>query len=114
MVAALPNEIAVKLIDFFENVLGEEQYTSIKMRLLKKFTHTDLEKAEIIRSMPGIGDRKTSDLMDSMLAVSEQENENLGVSPSLPFNLKRSTLRYNYLFIKYIPNKLYIRIVHTL
>jgi len=30
------------------------------------------------------------------------------VSPSLPFNFNRSTLRYKYLFIKYIPNKLYI------
>jgi len=69
VIAALPNEIAVELIDFFENVPGEEQYTSTKMRLLKKFTHTDLEKAELIRSMPGIGDRKPSDLMDSMLAV---------------------------------------------
>ena len=69
VIAALPNEIAVKLIDFFENVPEEEQYTSIKMRLLKKFTHTDLEKAELIRSMPGIGDRKPSDMMDSMLAV---------------------------------------------
>ena len=27
VVAALPNEIAVKLIDLFENVPGEEQYT---------------------------------------------------------------------------------------
>ena len=39
------------------------------MRLLKKFTHTDLEKAELIQSMPGIGERKPSDIMDSMLAV---------------------------------------------
>ena len=43
-------------------------YTALKLRLLKKYTHTDLEKAEMIRSMPGIGDRKPSDLMDSMLA----------------------------------------------
>jgi len=69
VIAALPNEIAVKLIGFFENVPEEEQYTSIKMKLLKKFTHTDMEKAELIRSMPGIGDRKPSDMMDSMLAV---------------------------------------------
>ena len=69
IVAALPGEIAVKLQDFFENVPEENQYTVLKSRLLKKFSYTDLEKAETVRSMPGLGDRKQSDLMDALLAV---------------------------------------------
>ena len=69
IVAALPGEIAVKLQDFFENVPEENQYTVLKSRLLKKFSYTDLEKAEMVRSMPGLGDRKPSDLMDAFLTV---------------------------------------------
>lgn len=69
VVAALPGEIAVKLQDFFENVPEENQYTVLKSRLLKKFSYTDLEKAEMVRSMPGLGDRKPSDLMDAFLTV---------------------------------------------
>ena len=36
-----------------------------------KYTYTDLEKTEMIRSMPGLGDRKVkpSCLMDFMLAL---------------------------------------------
>ena len=69
IIAALPGEIAVKLQDFFENVPEENQYTVLKSRLLKKFSYTDLEKAEMVRSMPGLGNRNPSDLMVALLAV---------------------------------------------
>ncbi len=69
LLAALQNDVAITLTDFFEHVPDENPYTALKLRLLKKYTHTDLEKAEMIRSMPDIGDRKPSDLMDSMLAL---------------------------------------------
>ena len=69
LLAALQNHVAITLRDFFEHVPDENPYTALKLRLLKKYTYTDLEKAEMIRSMPGIGDRKPSDLMDSMLAL---------------------------------------------
>ena len=69
VLASLQNEIAVTLTDFFENVPEENPYSALKLRLLKKYTYTDLEKAEMIRSMPGLGDRKPSCLMDSMLAL---------------------------------------------
>ena len=69
LLAALQNGVAITLTDFFEHVPAENPYPALKLRLLKKYTHTDLEKAEMIRSMPGIGDRKPYDLMDSMLAL---------------------------------------------
>ena len=69
VVAALPGEIAKKLQDFFENIPEVDQYTALKNRIFLKFSLTALEKAEIIRSMPVLGDRKPSDLIDAFLAV---------------------------------------------
>ena len=69
VLASLKNEIAITLTDFFEKVPAENPYTALKLRLLKKYTYTDLEKAEMVPSMPGLGDRKPSSLLDSMLAL---------------------------------------------
>ena len=69
LLSDLQNDVAITLTDFFEHVPDENPYTYLKLRLLKKYTHTDLEKAEMIRSMPGIGDNKPSDLMGLMLAL---------------------------------------------
>ena len=74
LLAAFQNDVAITLTDFFEHVPDENPYTALKLRFLKKYTHTDLEKAEMIRSMAGIGDRKPSDLMDSMLALFPTEH----------------------------------------
>ena len=43
VLASLQNEIAVTLTDFFENVPEENPYSALKLRLLKKYTYTDLE-----------------------------------------------------------------------
>ena len=56
LAALLQNDVAITLTDFFKHVPDEKLYTALKLRLLKKYTQTDLEKAEMIRSMPGIGD----------------------------------------------------------
>ena len=69
VLASLQNEIAITLVNFFENVPEENPYSALKLRLLKKYTCSDLEQAEMIRSMPGLGDRKPSSLMDFMLAL---------------------------------------------
>ena len=45
------------------------RYTVLKFRLLKKFSYTDLEKAEMVRWMPGLVDRKSSNIMDALLVA---------------------------------------------
>ena len=59
--------MSITLTDLFENVPEENPYSTLKLRLLKKYT--DLEKAEMVPSLPGLGDRKPSSLMDIMLAL---------------------------------------------
>ena len=43
LLAALQNDVAITLTDFFKHVPDENPYTSLKLRLLKKYTHTALE-----------------------------------------------------------------------
>ena len=66
---------AITLTDYFESVPEENPYSALKLRLLKKHTYTDMEKAEMVLSMPGLGDQKPSSLMDSMLTLCPASQE---------------------------------------
>ena len=72
LLAALPEEVAVRALDFIESMAHSEsgsKYEDLKSRLLGTFTPSDYERAGMLINGPDLGDDKPSVLMDKMLAL---------------------------------------------
>ena len=69
VVAALDEETATRVLSLLKSPPASEKYNTLKERLLRAFTLNEAERAAQLLSMRGLGDRKPSQLMDSMLAL---------------------------------------------
>ena len=65
----LPQEITTSVIDILRSSLTENLYETLKKRLVKTFTSTEHQRVEQLTSLPGLGDRKPSQLMNTMLPL---------------------------------------------
>ena len=64
----LPHEIATSVLVILRSPPAEEPYETLKKRLVQTFT-SDYQRTEQLTSLPGLGDRKPSKLMNSMLSL---------------------------------------------
>ena len=69
VVAALDQETDTCLMDFLENPPEQDRYGSIKKKFLRNFDLSQQERAARLLSLPELGDKKTTALMDNMLAL---------------------------------------------
>ena len=69
LVAALPEEVATRVLDQLEANPAADRYKGLKDRLLATFTLSEYERAGILIDGPSLGDEKPSALMDKMLSV---------------------------------------------
>ena len=69
VVASLEQESARRITDLLENPPTTNRYKTIKQRLLSTFGLSEQERATRLFNMPGLGDKKPSQLMDEMLAL---------------------------------------------
>ena len=69
VVATLDQETASCLIDFLENPLEKDRYGSIKKRLFSTFDLSQQERAALLLSLPELGKRKPTALINYMLAL---------------------------------------------
>lgn len=69
VVSALDQATAGRLVDVLTNPPDTDLYASIKARLITTFGLSRRERAARLLRMPGLGDRKPSQLMDDMLAL---------------------------------------------
>ena len=67
--AVLPQEVARSVLDILQDVPSEEPYEELKSRLVQSFALTDYQRAEQFVRLPGLGDRRPSELMNTMLAL---------------------------------------------
>jgi hypothetical protein len=65
----LPYKSLRLVADLVELAPAEEQYTTLKSRLLASYQLTRYQRAERLFAMPALGARKPSDLMVAMLEV---------------------------------------------
>ena len=69
VVSALDQSSACRLVDLLSHPPETDLYNTLKTRLTATFTLGCRERAERLLHMRGLGDRKTSQLMDEMLAL---------------------------------------------
>ena len=67
--AVLPQEIVRSVLDILQDVPTEEPYEELKSRLVQSFALTDYQRAEQFVRLPGLRDRRPSELMNTMLAL---------------------------------------------
>ena len=68
-IAALNQDMAVRLLDLLRAPSTENKYETIKTRLTKTFGLTRMVRANKLLQMGDLGDRMPSVLMDEMLAL---------------------------------------------
>ena len=69
VVAALDTETADRALSILACPPEENKYQALKAFLMSAFNLTEEERAQALFTMPGLGDRKPSELMDHMLAL---------------------------------------------
>ena len=69
VVAALDNDTATRALSVITNPPTTNKYESIKRFLLSAYGLSNTERATALLNSTGLGDRKPSELMDSMLAL---------------------------------------------
>ena len=68
LVAALSEDVSVRVADKLTAVLSETPYDDLRAHLLKVYTKTDYQKAKLLLELPQLGDSKPSELMNKMLS----------------------------------------------
>ena len=63
LVAALPPEVANRVMHLLEFVPDTEPYESLKAALLQAYQMTDYQRAEALASLPPLGDQRPSELL---------------------------------------------------
>jgi len=69
VVASLNQEVAVRVMTILENPPATDKYEYIKQALLKVFTPSKSECAAMLLDLPGLGDRKPSQLLTHILTL---------------------------------------------
>ena len=69
VVAALDQNTAKRVVPVLENPPDDNKYGTLKDILINTFGLSDNERASQLLHLPGLGDAKPSELMDSMLAL---------------------------------------------
>ena len=69
VVASLTSATAGRVVSLLERPPTRNKYTTLKAHLLDTFGLNESERARQLLSLPGLGDRKPSELMDHMLAL---------------------------------------------
>lgn len=69
VVAALDQDTATRILDLLQTPPAQDQYQGLKNRLLKTFSLSELQRANLLLDMPDLGDDAPSVLMDKMLTL---------------------------------------------
>ena len=69
VVAALDNSTATRALSILTNPPDDNKYNTLKTFLLSAYGLSDTERASALFKLQGLGDRKPSELMDSMLGL---------------------------------------------
>ena len=67
--AVLPQEVALSVLDILREPPTVEPYETLKKRLVQSFDLTDYQRAEQFAKLPSLGDRRPSELMNTMLSL---------------------------------------------
>ena len=67
--AVLPQKVARSVLYIIKETPNAESYATLKSRLVQSFALTDYQRAEQFFKLPGLGDRRPSELMNNMLAL---------------------------------------------
>ncbi|HIE81561.1 MAG TPA: hypothetical protein EYQ07_03380, partial [Candidatus Poseidoniales archaeon] len=73
VVSRLNQEDAKTVIDILKTTPTNDSYQALKDRLLQKCTLSTSQRCARLLAMPGLGDRKPSDLMDEMRALKPED-----------------------------------------
>ena len=68
VLSSLDQDTIQRVSDLVTNPPAKEKYTALKNRLLQTFGLSKAERAARILNIPGLGDRKPSQLLDEMLS----------------------------------------------
>ena len=82
VVSALPPEVAELITDTIVPPPASDRYPTIKARLLREFTLTAAERANVLLDLPGLGDQRPSQLLSKMLQLLPAHEQ---ASPSIIF-----------------------------
>ena len=74
VVAALSSSTAGRVVSLLEHPPQRNKYGALKAHLLETFGLSESDRARELLSLPGLGDRKPSELMDHMLALLGDHN----------------------------------------
>lgn len=96
----LPQNVARDVLDICENPDPATAYTDLKKRLLASFTPTRWQEADTLLDHPGLGDRRPTALMASMLA-------------HLPAGDSSSSTLFLALFLRRLPSDIRSHLVTT-
>ena len=67
-VAALPQDVATRLIDLISNPTADP-YTTLRTRLIQMYTLSNFQRYQALQSIPVLTDQRPSELMDKMLVL---------------------------------------------
>ena len=73
VVAKLDQDTAERITDLLENPPSTDKFTTLKNRLTETFTKTPLQRAQDLLDISSLGDRKPSELMDTMLSMAGRD-----------------------------------------
>ena len=65
----LPQDVARSVLEILQDVPSEEPYEELKSCLVQSFALTDYQRAEQFVRLPGVGDRRPSELMNTMFVL---------------------------------------------
>ena len=68
MRAALPQDVATRLIDLISNPTADP-YTTLRTRLIQMYTLSNFQRYQALQSIPVLTDQRPSELMDKMLVL---------------------------------------------
>ena len=92
VVTSLSQDVASRVVDLIQSPPAEDPYVAIKEKLLSAYTLSEYQRVETICTMPGLGDRKPSQLMSVMLALCPEKDS------KSPF--------FSYQFLRRLPTEL--------
>lgn len=98
VVAAMDQETATRVLDVIEEVPAADPYTALKKRLLASFQLSEYERASALLHLPPLGDRKPSQLMDSMLGL---------------FGQNKPDFLFRQIFLEHLPDNVRSVLVHS-
>ena len=75
IISMLPHKVAVSVKDLTRKPPASEPYETLKFRLLQAYSMTESQKAAALIRHPPLGDRRPSQLLDTMLALLPDDHQ---------------------------------------